>query len=63
MGTREYQARVRSSLADLPGPSLRPGTLANRPRAGARPLYILRSRGASSPAWAKFPKQEFTLAA
>ena len=45
MGTREYQARVRSSLADLPAPSLRPGTLASRPRAGARPLYILPVEG------------------
>ncbi len=45
MGTREYQARVRSSLAALPGPSLRPGTTADRTRAAAPPPYILPVQG------------------
>jgi murein DD-endopeptidase MepM/ murein hydrolase activator NlpD len=45
MGTREYQARVRRSLAALPGPTLRPGTLVKSPPAAAPPPYILPVEG------------------
>ncbi|MDP8913924.1 MAG: peptidoglycan DD-metalloendopeptidase family protein [Pseudomonadota bacterium] len=40
MGTRQYQARIRSSLAELPGPVLRPGTAPEPERAAPR-RYIL----------------------
>ncbi len=40
MGTRQYQARVRDSLLELPGPILRPGTPA-APAPSAAPRYIL----------------------
>jgi septal ring factor EnvC (AmiA/AmiB activator) len=45
MGTREFQARIRQSLAGLPGPRLRPGTQIGRAR-GSVPLpYILPVEG------------------
>ena len=44
MGTREYQARIRASLMDLPGPVLRPGTPAE-PERRAEPRYILPVEG------------------
>jgi septal ring factor EnvC (AmiA/AmiB activator) len=40
MGTRQFQAQVRTSLMDLPGPALRPGTAEADP-AAARRRYIL----------------------
>jgi septal ring factor EnvC (AmiA/AmiB activator) len=45
MGTREFQARVRQSLAALPGPALRPGTPAARRRQNAPLIYILPVQG------------------
>lgn len=44
MGTRQFQARIRSSLIELPGPTLRPGTPAEPERA-APPRYILPVEG------------------
>jgi septal ring factor EnvC (AmiA/AmiB activator) len=45
IGTREYQARIRRSLADLPGPLLRPLRPGEAPPTppdpGQHPLYIL----------------------
>ncbi len=59
MGTRQYQARVRSSLAELPGPVLRPGTPAE-PERGAPAATSSRSTGGSSPAPGRFPTPAFT---
>jgi septal ring factor EnvC (AmiA/AmiB activator) len=45
-GTREYQARLRRSLSELPGPMLRPGTEASQAAsAPASPRYILPVEG------------------
>ena len=44
MGTRQYQARIRSSLMELPGPALRPGTPAETPPA-VPPRYMLPVEG------------------
>jgi septal ring factor EnvC (AmiA/AmiB activator) len=45
MGTREFQARVRQSLAALPGPALRPGTAVDRRRPNPPRIYILPVQG------------------
>ncbi len=44
MGTRQFQAQVRASLAELPGPSLRPGTPAEQGRAPPRYMLPLAAR-------------------
>ncbi|MDT9598174.1 murein hydrolase activator EnvC family protein [Sphingosinicella rhizophila] len=45
-GTREFQARLRQDLVQLPGPSLRPGTPPpSGARATSKPTYILPVKG------------------
>jgi len=46
MGTREYQARIRSRLLQLPAPMPRPGTVPEPPRrASSSPRYVLPVEG------------------